>query len=125
MPIKLPVPHIPSRLSRLPDLGNHTLELSDSLRLLLINKEIPIRLTPTEYRIVKRLLATPHALVDDSILMAEAFQCKPFDQQANLDRHIDELRRKFRYSGLAILRVVNRGWLITEAEAATAETDGS
>lgn len=125
MTIKVPVPRIPSRLLRLPDIGPHTVECSDDLRLLFIDKAIPIHFTPIEYRIIQRLLETPRALVDDAVLIRAAFLTEPCDQQQNLDRHIDELRRKLKWSGLTILRVVQRGWLLSESDESDAEPPAS
>lgn len=115
---RLPIVRLPARLDDPVYLGAHTLEQSAALRIVLIDRQVLVQLTPIEYRIFAHLLDQPRRLVAVRELTAIALQTKGNHQDLQMpqsvDRHISSLRRKLRHSGLEIHRVVGVGWLLTD-----------
>jgi hypothetical protein len=104
MTARLPRPRFPERheLQPCPLPGKHSIECADGCDLLLIDR-IPIELSPTQYRIVRRLLEEGGRVVYDEEL--EQFA-------SNVSRHIDDLRERLKNSGIAVIRAVKIGYLI-------------
>ncbi len=117
---RLPIVRLPARLDNPVSLGAHTLEQSAALRIILIDRQIVIKLTPIEYRIFTHLLARPRTLVSGHDLAVIALQTKADHQDLQMpqsvERHISSLRRKLQHSGLSIRRVVTSGWLLTDEQ---------
>ncbi len=104
MTARLPRPRFPERheLQLCPLPGKHSIECADGCDLLLVDR-IPIELSPTQYRIVRRLLEEGGRVVYDEEL--EQFA-------SNVSRHIDDLRERLKNSGIAVIRAVKVGYLI-------------
>lgn len=115
---RLPIVRLPARLDDPVHFGAHILEQSSTLRIVLIDRQTLVKMTPIEYRIFHHLLARPHTLVAAQDLIMIALQTKGNHQDPQMpqsvERHISSLRRKLKQSGLEIRRVVGRGWLLTD-----------
>lgn len=115
---RLPIVRLPARLDNPVNLGTHVLEQSAALRIVLIDRQIIVRLTPIEFRIFTYLVAHPRTLVSVHDLAMIALQTKSNHQDLQMpqsvERHISSLRRKLQQSGLSIRRVVTSGWLLTD-----------
>ncbi len=115
---RLPFVRLPARLDSPITLGSHALEQSAALRIILIDRQILIKLTPIEYRIFTHLLAQPRTFVSNYNLTVIALQTKGGNRDRQMpqsvERHISSLRRKLKYSGLSVRRVVISGWLLTD-----------
>jgi DNA-binding response OmpR family regulator len=99
-------------------LGGHTIQCLDEARTLLIDHHAYIRLTPTEYKLIQALLrgeAVRDEVLAESVLHSKAGQMDAWIR-ANLDRHIDNIREKLRWSevGIQIYRVNRYGYILLE-----------
>ena len=107
---------IPARftLVRCDDIGNRRIDRHDGKRLVLVDQNILIHLTPTEYRIFLFLLNGQ--IVSDTELAEYVLHTMAVDQLAkeSLSKHIDNTRNKLRPVGLNIFRVLRYGYLIRE-----------
>lgn len=117
---RLPIVRLPARLDNPVNLGAHVLEQSAALRIVLIDRQIVVRLTPIEYRIFTHLVARPRTLVSAHDLTVIALQTKGNHQDLQMpqsvERHISSLRHKLQHTGLSIRRVVTSGWLLTDEQ---------
>ncbi len=122
---RLPIVRLPARLDDPVFLGNHALEQSAALRIVLIDRQVLLKLTPIEYRIFTHLLAQPRTLVTDDDLIVIALQTKGYqcDPQIprSIERHIRSLQLQLKHSGIEILRVVRTGWLLTDSKEKTTD----
>src|SRR3954463_5950763 len=97
----------PTRLDPPIAFESHSLELSARLRVVVIDRRFCIKLTPIEYHFFSLFLSRPHTLVPVHDLTEAMLQRKSSQNvPQSIDRHINALRNKLRYSGLTILRVV-------------------
>lgn len=99
-------------------LGSHTLYVLEHARTVYID-ECPIKLTPLEYTLFRALLAQPRMLVLNSELLQHCEIIGPVGHSRVIERHIDNVRRKLRQSGvhgLNILRVVSYGYVLLPNE---------
>lgn len=96
-----------------PSVGDHAIRRSDAYRTLVIDHMV-IRFTPKEYHIVLCLLEGN--TVTDSYLIQEVLgsQDNPVFRH-NLDKYIDNIRRKLSPFGLNIYRVMKYGYNLLAA----------
>ncbi len=95
-------------------IGTHIVHLRQEDRLFFIDNDV-IRVTPTEYRLVERLLT--ERVAADATLAEQGFGHRgELDRSAreNLEKHIHNLRSKLRPYGLTIYRVHNLGYILAE-----------
>ena len=104
----------PLALVRCNDIGNRRIDRHDGKRLVLVDQNILIHLTPTEYRIFLYLLKGQ--IVSDTELAEYVLRTMAVDQLAkeSLSKHIDNTRNKLRPVGLNIFRVLRYGYLLRE-----------
>ena len=98
-------------------LGSHKLHILEGVRTIYIDdSDSPIKLTPLEYILFRALLAQPRMLVLNSELLKQCEISGPVGHYSRvIERHIDNVRRKLRQSGmqgLSILRVVSYGYVL-------------
>lgn len=98
-------------------IGGSNIKRDDKSRIFMID-DVIIRLTPTEYRILRLLLE--NQLVDDTTLVNEAMQYPEvtrIDKQISktLERHIDNIKSKLGHLPLAIRRVQRYGYALVSS----------
>lgn len=95
-------------------IGPHVITRLDRIRALLVDNTHEIKFTPTEYRLVLSLLKGQP--VSDQELASTIFQGNSDDLWVReaLDRHIDNIRRKFKQNHLKmrILRISGFGYIL-------------
>ncbi|HEU5383613.1 MAG TPA: winged helix-turn-helix domain-containing protein [Ktedonobacteraceae bacterium] len=104
-------------------IGAHEITRLDSVRTLLVDNRHEIKFTPTEYRLL-RLLLNEQPVVDQE-LASSIFNGRIEDDlwaREALDRHIDNIRRKFRQHdlNLRILRIPGFGYMLVAPSVAKA-----
>jgi DNA-binding response OmpR family regulator len=107
-----------SRLVPCRAVGGLSVKRNDELQALLIGDEL-IGFTGKEYDLLLQLLE--HDFSSDKMLMEALYHVSVVDKQSRLklDRHVDNIKRKLKPTGLTIRRVHRAGYtlLVEETDA--------
>ncbi len=97
-------------------LGEHTIRCLPDVRVLLVDDRRSIRLSPTEFRIISTMLdGRP---VGDCKLARAIFGDDDFWALEALEKHMENIRRKFKRArlSLSVLRVSLYGYVLAPEE---------